>query len=436
MKKSVSGYLKNSNAGKSGLAPVYVLYYHNRQNRKVFPVGYNISPDDWDYKKGLVKSKHPESEEINNEIEKISTRLKQIIKVAKENAVEPNLEYVVKEFENSNKTKNIEDDSSTDFFKQLDIFISEQERLRGFKNVVEYRCLRKRLILFQELFCEPITFESLNLKFYEEFLFFLNNKAPRKDDEKGLVNNTAGKYIKTLKAFVNNRVRKKIINPIDLSDFKRIEEESDSIYIDEIDLYNIYKLDLSYNKEYEEARDLFVVGCCTGFRYSDLSSMGPQNIDNNQGVIKKKTGKTGTTVTIPIIDYVPEILEKYKNNLPVIKQTEFNKNIKIVGEIAGLNQKVEFVRRKGKVVEKKTYFKYEKIVSHTCRRSFCTNMFNSGNPAGELMRISGHSKSTTFMKYIKTSDLEVANNIKKRRENRLEEIEKMAGQKKMNENRE
>jgi len=435
MNKVVSTYLKKRYEENVKNAPIYIKYYYEKGKQKLFHVGYIINEDDWDSKKNLVKLKHPDSEEINNAIEKLSHRIKEIVRKAKENDIDPTIDYVVEEFEKKTVEKNA-GEKNIDFFEQLDIYISEQERLRGYKEVLEYRSMRKHLNGFKEEYTLPITFNNLDIQFYEEFLYYLNNKAVRRDGEVGVSNNTAGKYIKALKAFVHDRVKKRIISPIDLSDFKRIQEETNHIYVDEIDLYNIYKLDLSNSPELDKTRDLFVVGCFTGLRFSDLSNIGPQHIDSNEDVIRKKTGKNDKLVTIPIIDYVPKILKKYNNDLPHLSMNEFNKNIKKIGELAGLNQEIEIVSRKGKKVIKKVFSKYEKIASHTCRRSFCTNMFNSGNPAEEVMRISGHSKHTTFMTYIKTTDLQVANNIKKRRENRLEEIEKMAGQKKMNENRE
>ncbi|MCS2297270.1 tyrosine-type recombinase/integrase [Bacteroides ovatus] len=55
------------------------------------------------------------------------------------------------------------------------------------------------------------------------------------------------------------------------------------------------------------------------------------------------------------------------------------------------------------------------ISSHTCRRSFCTNMYLSGFPAGELMRISGHKSPSAFMRYIKVDNLQAAKRLKELR---------------------
>jgi len=59
--------------------------------------------------------------------------------------------------------------------------------------------------------------------------------------------------------------------------------------------------------------------------------------------------------------------------------------------------------------------KWEIISSHTCRRSFCTNMYLSGFPAKELKRITGHKSPAAFMRYIKVDNQQAVNRLKQLR---------------------
>lgn len=61
----------------------------------------------------------------------------------------------------------------------------------------------------------------------------------------------------------------------------------------------------------------------------------------------------------------------------------------------------------GKNVEK-TYPKYKLVSSHTARRSFATNAYKAGVPTIAIMKITGHTKESTFLKYIKVSAQENA----------------------------
>jgi site-specific recombinase XerD len=56
--------------------------------------------------------------------------------------------------------------------------------------------------------------------------------------------------------------------------------------------------------------------------------------------------------------------------------------------------------------------KYELISTHTARRSFATNAYKAGVPTLSIMKITGHTKESTFLKYIKVSAEENADMLK------------------------
>jgi len=57
--------------------------------------------------------------------------------------------------------------------------------------------------------------------------------------------------------------------------------------------------------------------------------------------------------------------------------------------------------------------KYAWVLSHTARRSFCTNEYLAGTPTELIMAISGHKSEKAFRKYIKVDQLKKAFMIKK-----------------------
>ena|ERR1700712_1775933 len=93
--------------------------------------------------------------------------------------------------------------------------------------------------------------------------------SSRKQLITGLKLNTIGKTIKHLKGFVKDRVKRKIIPPIDLSDFKIPEEEIDAIYLSHEEIASIYSFDLTNYPHLTAYRDLLVLTCLTGLRFSD-----------------------------------------------------------------------------------------------------------------------------------------------------------------------
>jgi hypothetical protein len=57
--------------------------------------------------------------------------------------------------------------------------------------------------------------------------------------------------------------------------------------------------------------------------------------------------------------------------------------------------------------------KWEMVMTHTARRSFCTNMYLRGIPTPTIMAISGHRTEKNFYKYIKADGMEHARIMKR-----------------------
>ena len=224
---------------------------------------------------------------------------------------------------------------------------------------------------------------------------------------KKLSNNTIGKHIKTLKTFLNEATEQGINSNIKFRSkrFRAAREDTDSIYLTEEELDQIYNLDLSNNKRLEKARDLFIVGCWTGLRFSDFTQISRHNNKGDQ--IKIKTQKTGREVVIPIHQTVKEIMSKYnsQNNLPPsITNQKLNVYIKEIGKkVPALKSKVSFSYTMNGLKIKTEKEKYNLITTHTARRSFATNNYLIGVPTYTIMAITGHSTEKAFLRYIKVT---------------------------------
>ena len=406
-------YIKPRYITQEGTTVLYVRYNYDRTRRTLISTGYNIKPEHWDTKKKWIKRACPQYNEIDLVLTKITSKLGEILTNAIDNSIDPTIEYVLLELE---KNREYEQRSNrVNLFDTLERYIIEKTPSVTADQIKDYKTLRKHLMNFKEYSSQPITFRNLNLKFYNEFMEYLYYKAKKRDGTIGLLTNSAGKVVRLLKGFVNYQIAKGVIPSIDMKNFKVVEEETDAVYLSEKELAAIYALRLSDDKQLEEIRDVFIVGCFTGLRYSDLSTLCPEHIDLENGNINLKQRKVHKAVVIPMIDYVPEIFTKYSYDLPKVTSYTFNERVKELGQRAKLKQKIEVVRKKGKNREKKIFEKWEMISSHTCRRSFCTNMYLSGFPAEELMRISGHKSQAAFMRYIKVDNQQAARRLKELR---------------------
>jgi integrase len=249
-----------------------------------------------------------------------------------------------------------------------------------------------------------IDFKDITIEFYDDFIKYLQ-------DEK-LAVNTIGKKIQTLKTFLNaaKDENKNIYDVYKSKKFKKLSEEAETISLDETELQKIYDQDFSNNPSLDRVRDLFLVGCWTGCRFSDISQITPENISG--GFIRIKQLKTGNKVVIPLHPVVTAIINKYGGRLPeTISNQKFNEYLKDIAETAKIIEITHKAITKGGVKVSTAYKKHELVTTHTARRSFATNLYKSDFPTLSIMAITGHKTEEAFLKYIKVTPDEHAKKL-------------------------
>ena len=156
--------------------------------------------------------------------------------------------------------------------------------------------------------------------------------------------------------------------------------------------------------ELEDSYKWLLIGLSIGQRVSDLLSLNASNIRKaNNGlyidIIQQKTKKA---VTIGVAD--PLVIDLLESEFPkVLSQEAFNKHIKMICKIAGIDEVVRGFKNNPKTRRKEVIDapKYEFVTSHIMRRSFASNYYGKiETPL--LMNITGHTKESTFLTYIGT----------------------------------
>jgi integrase len=277
-------------------------------------------------------------------------------------------------------------------------------------------------------------FKDIDLDFYDGFIQYLQEAHPaktkkketnpaksgtKKPAERKLAVNTIGKKIQTLKIFLNaaRDENKNSYEGYKSKKFVAMTEEADTIYLNEGELTTLYGKDFSSNPSMDRVRDLFLVGCWTGCRFSDISQITPESVSG--GFINMKQYKTGTKVVIPLHPIVTAILNKYKGQLPEpISNQKFNKSLKEIARLAKLDESTHKAITKGGIRVSKSYKKWELVTTHTARRSFATNLYKSDFPSISIMAITGHKTEEAFLKYIKVTPDEHAKKLQLHWDNR------------------
>ncbi len=275
--------------------------------------------------------------------------------------------------------------------------------------------LRKHLTRAEENYGSTLTYDSFKdsqegfIPILDHYLHFESKGADR---SRGMSLNTIGKQHKNLKVFLNWSFDKGIIPRFSLKHIVTETEEIEAIYIteEELDLIEAY---VPKNELEKIVRELFLIGCETGLRFSDFTRLTHENIANGQIRVrpKKTQGQINNKVVIPISDRVYRILAVNNGGFPQFGNRwliDFNKTIRHIGKEVGINQIVHNQRmvNKSKVITKN--YKHELISSHTCRRTFCTLKFFKEMPVQAIMKFSGHRTERSFMRYLKIDSEQAA----------------------------
>ncbi len=258
------------------------------------------------------------------------------------------------------------------------------------RNKIKEYCKTKRI--------KKLYFEDINMDFFYEFTDWMYDKK--------YSINYVDSVIRILKSVMNDAVDRGLTTSVKFRNkrFSITTHESENIYLNLKELKLLYDLEL--NAKLSKARDWFLIGCYTGLRFSDWHSVCPENVINVQGkeVLHIKMRKTKNNVIIPLHPVVKSIFEKYDNQLPKLPSMQkVNDYIKEVGLKAGLVETVFVTNSQGGKIRQDTKMKYQRICTHTARRSFATNAFKAGMPAISIMKITGHRTEAAFLKYIKIS---------------------------------
>lgn len=181
-------------------------------------------------------------------------------------------------------------------------------------------------------------------------------------EKKKLSDNTHGKRMKQLRWFLKSL-------DFDISKIKIRSAKRTKISLTLSELTKLENVEV-FTVEHQKAKDLFLLGCYTGLRISDLKRLN--HINTQGGFITLQLQKNDKEVKIPITAECDRILAKYNYHAPKISEQALNERIKEVCDKAGIDEKIGIDSTKaGKKIT--TYQpKYKVITSHVAGKTFIT----------------------------------------------------------------
>ena len=397
-------YLKDPEAKEETL--IYLFLSCDGRRIKI-SVAQTIHPSDWNPSEQLARKTFLGHKGLNHSLKSLARKAEAAYWEAKGQDKVLSREQLLEALELNEAVSSSDPDYLIPFVEE---HIKQSAATKTYGTIRSYKTSLSVLKRYSEARRRTIRFEDINLDFYNDFTLYMTRTL-------NYSANTIGKHVKALKVFMNEATDRGLNKNLDYRSrrFKVVQEDVESIYLTEEELKKIYELDLSEKPGLEIVRDLFLVGCYTGLRFSDFSQIEQENVRGD--LLYIRTRKTGETVVIPIHPIIKDIMKRYQRSTGNMLPTSYsnqksNEYLKEIGKLVGLKDKVLVSRNKGGVRLTERFHRYELISTHTARRSFATNLYLQGFPSISIMKITGHRSEKNFLAYIKITPEENAEKLK------------------------
>ena len=401
----------------------------------VVPTKVSVEPAHWDKKNGVVKTSHPEAAAHNAAISKICTELLLVSAELTRQGIAPTAAAVREAHkvwsEQGIKYTLDEPVVSTapialSFLYYLDLFIQSKNggysynhikhrnrKLRaedrtkkiaptggvfGANTMKTYYSLYRIIEEFQAHEKRTLVLVDFDRSMMVRFQAFLVGP-------KNYLNVSVCKVIKSLKRVLNQLADDDVMphtkyKRFILSDKKKTTAKT-VIALSKAELEALWVLDINDAPGVAYVRDLFVLGCSTGLRYSDLIRLGPSHIRKNH--IHIETQKTGEAVTIPMNPLSAAVLLKYDYRIRHISIQTYNEHLKtLLRYLPSMLSPIERVRWSGAERRAEVMQRWRLVTTHTARRTFINISLESGVSIAVLRGWVGHANLEQLLQYADT----------------------------------
>ena len=356
--------------------------------KEIYWTGSRVKPN-------LKKEEDNNYQFINDELQKIESKISDIFFFFRANKIPFSKETFLEHYESEGK-RTI---SEIEFFECFEEYLTLGTLSKAYNTIKAQTTAKGYLESFQNETGFKISFNNIDDHFFEELMkySFFNKK---------IKNNYFSKIVAILKSFLNWSTEKGYNKNREYEKFKSKSHDVDIIYLTFDELLRLHNHDFG-NSRLNHAKDFYCLGCFTGLRFSDLSQLKSANITENHISLSIQKTQTQNHI-IKLNNFSKEILDKYKGTiyepLPNISIQKFNDYIKECCEIVEINQPVTITSYVGTKKLQNTFPKYQLITSHTARKTFITNSLLLGMEPKAIKQIANIKKDEVLNKYMKITE--------------------------------
>ncbi len=391
----LSFYLRKSRNEKTSESDIYLRISVNNK-RSALSINRKVDPRKWHSKSEKMLGKSPEAVELNNYINVLRNRIKNIHQSLIEEDKTVTSKNILDEFKGVNKKK---PKMTLEVFKEHN---EQMDRLSG-KSISKSTAKRYwtcynhvEQFLKEEYKAEDYPMNDINHQFITKFEYFLKTKRECN-------HNSALKYVNNFKKIIRIALANQWMDRDPFYNYKVQFETVEREFLNEEEVQQLIDKDLHLDR-LKLVRDMFVFSCYTGLAYSDVKKLSgadiTKGIDGGKWIRIKRT-KTKSLSSIPLLPVAEEILDRYKDHpevkngdyvLPVLSNQKSNAFLKEIAALCGINKP---------------------LTTHLARHTFATTItLTNGVPIESVSKMLGHKDLRTTQHYAKIVDRKISDDMK------------------------
>jgi integrase len=371
----------------------------------------NFNRDYFRTGKSFIKANEPEASRKNQSLKRLKAKVEALYDDAIALGLTPTTTYLREKLDEQFKGKIVNSDQKSvkeAFAEYLDYTLAEKSYRTWQKLNSTYNHLKKA---YGEMF-DKLTFDEVNTAFINKFKQnLLNTGYESKKEKTDYLNNTVVKYLQNIRKFLNWCKDEERGYYTGNAKFEKLQENDINVIYLNLEEIKRLQNSLMPSETLHRVRDVFLFGCYTGLRYSDIVKLKKKDVLEDEIRFYITKDHQATWHRVPLVEQSRQILSKYKDlsgdkALPVLSAAKTNEYLKSVMKIAAFNEILTIREKKANgVLVEKEYQKWELITCHTSRKSFISFAVEASMPELEIKAITGHSKnSRAFAKYYEVSE--------------------------------
>ncbi|MEP6262668.1 MAG: site-specific integrase [Gillisia sp.] len=392
-------YLKKSKTNSKGLTPV-IMRVTLDGKRSEINIGRTVEPEKWHAKSEKMLGRSIEANDLNDYIELMRKKAKDVQKSFVENSEMLSLEKFVRRFKGEEKDKS---KMVLEVFKEHNEQMDRLSEKNISKSIAKryWTCYNHVEQFINEVYnADDFRLKDIDHQFITRYEYFLKTKRECN-------HNSALKYVNNFKKIIRIALANQWMDRDPFYNYKVQFESVEREFLNAEEVQQLIDKELHLDR-LKLVRDMFVFSCYTGLAYSDVKKLSREDIttgiDGGKWIRIKRT-KTKSLSSIPLLPVAEEIINRYQDH-PEVKKGNF-----ILPVLS--NQKSNaFLKEIAVMCEIK-----KSLTTHLARHTFATTItLTNGVPIETVSKMLGHKDLRTTQHYAKIVDRKISDDMQVLRE--------------------